>query len=265
MPDRYKTNETLMAATREKIPAAAIDWLAAVRRPLEKLTRAALSGDVTDAEFRAMVEQFSASLPGLMGDIDHTPIATLMEHSMGAAMANGLTARSPKEIKAKLPWQTEAWLAAQKRRKNGQFGEGDGSLRKPAKPIELGQPWQGTRDQMKARAMDAMKKIKTMQHPESKAEMQMNGEARKKSLIQAKTPADFMVAANLDSIFLNSRKNPPEPDTKNRPDTKAFHTFDAKVRIGRADHNVRITAIERPGNDALHFKLIHIRRKKTGT
>ncbi len=270
---RHKDNEKLQAAVRGEIPKAAVKWLAAVRSPLEELTMAALSGKVTDAEFVAMVGKFSKRLPKLMRKIDHAALAEVMEKGMGAALANGLTARNPKsqnsklkeEKRAKLPWEEDTYLAAQKRRKNGQFGEGDGTGAKAGKPVDLGQAWEGDRGQMKSRAMEAMRKMKTMQHPESKAEIAMNGEARKKTLIQAKKPEDFMVAANLDKIFLNSRKNTPTPDTKRRPDTKAFHTFDAKVRINRADHNVRITAIERPGDEALHFKLIHIRKKKMGT
>jgi hypothetical protein len=92
---RHKENERLMAATREKIPGAAVRWLAAVREPLEILTMAAVSPDVSDGQFVELVEAFSESLPGLMGEIDHAALAELMEGSMGAAMANGLTARTP--------------------------------------------------------------------------------------------------------------------------------------------------------------------------
>lgn len=132
---RFKEGEKLMAATRAQIPGAAVRWLAAVREPLEILTMAAVSPDVSDAQFVELVEAFSESLPGLMETMDHAALAELMEEAMGAAMANGLTARNPKpetlnpkeEKRAKLPWESEAYLAAQKRRKNGQIGEGDGS------------------------------------------------------------------------------------------------------------------------------------------
>jgi hypothetical protein len=124
---RHKTGEKLMAATRDRIPGAAVRWLAAVREPLEILTMAAVSPDVSDEQFLELVESFSESLPGLMGKMDHGALAELMEGGMGAAMANGLTARNPNEEKrAKLPWEGDVYLAAQKRRKNGQFGEGDG-------------------------------------------------------------------------------------------------------------------------------------------
>ena len=94
MENRFKDGEKLMAATRAKIPEAAVKWLAAARSPLEKLTMAALSGEVTDEEFRAMVKKFSKSLPGLLPKMDHAAIADLMEQGMGAAMANGIAARS---------------------------------------------------------------------------------------------------------------------------------------------------------------------------
>ena len=133
MPQRFHTGEKLLAATRAQIPTAAIKWLAAIRTPLEKLTIAATTGQVTEAEFQALVRQFSASLPSLLGKMDHSALATLMEAGMGAALANGYTARhQPPEDKnqktqtAKLPWETAPHLAAQKRKNNGQFGEGNG-------------------------------------------------------------------------------------------------------------------------------------------
>jgi hypothetical protein len=89
---RHKTGEKLMAATRAEIPRAAVKWLAAVREPLEILTMAAVSPDVSDEQFAELVEAFSESLPGLLGKMDHAALAELMEGSMGAAMANGLTA-----------------------------------------------------------------------------------------------------------------------------------------------------------------------------
>jgi hypothetical protein len=91
---RHKTGEKLMAATRAEIPRAAVKWLAAVREPLEILTMAAVSPDVSDDQFVELVEAFSESLPGLLGKMDHEALAELMEGSMGAAMANGLTART---------------------------------------------------------------------------------------------------------------------------------------------------------------------------
>lgn len=131
---RFREGERLMAATRAEIPGAAVRWLAAVREPLEILTMAAVSPDVSDEQFVELVEAFSESLPGLFGKMDHAALAELMEGGMGAAIANGLTARDQgagdrgrEEKRAKLPWEKDAYLAAQKRRKNGQFGEGDGT------------------------------------------------------------------------------------------------------------------------------------------
>jgi hypothetical protein len=129
--NRFQQAERLAAATREEIPKVAVRWLAAARAPLEKLTVAALDPDLTDEAFLQLVDGFSKSLPGLLDEMDHDALATLMEHGMGAGMANGISQRSAvssqrEEKRAKLPWETEVWLGAQRRRKNGQFGEGDG-------------------------------------------------------------------------------------------------------------------------------------------
>lgn len=91
---RFSTLAKLQAATRAAIPGAAVAWLAALRQPLEKLTMAAMDPALTDAEFSAMVETFSASLPGLLEAMDHDALAKLMEDGMGAAMANGIAARA---------------------------------------------------------------------------------------------------------------------------------------------------------------------------
>lgn len=117
--NRFQTAEKLMAATRAQIPRAAVRWCAAVRQPLEILTMAALSPDVSDEQFTELVEAFSESLPGLMESMDHAALAELMEAGMGAAMANGLTARDQvqEEKRAKLPWEEDAWLAAKGRGK----------------------------------------------------------------------------------------------------------------------------------------------------
>lgn len=90
---RYRDGEKLQAAARAEMPAAAVRWLANVREPLQVLTMAALSPDVTDDEFATLVESFSESLPGMLEKIDHGAIAELLEKSMGAAMANGMAAR----------------------------------------------------------------------------------------------------------------------------------------------------------------------------
>lgn len=126
MADRFKETERIMAATRKEIPAAAVKWLAAARTPLEKLTMAALSGEVTDEEFVKMVGEFSESLPGLLDKMDHAAIAEPLEAGMGAAMANGIARRiedTPgKEVKAKLPWEEEAWLASRGKGKGKKCG-----------------------------------------------------------------------------------------------------------------------------------------------
>ena len=98
--NRYRELEKLQAATRAELPRAAVAWLAAARTPLETLTMAALNPSITDADFLAMVEKFSAALPGLMEKMDHSAIATLMENAMGASMANGIAQRESTKSKA---------------------------------------------------------------------------------------------------------------------------------------------------------------------
>lgn len=91
--DRFKQAEKLAAATREEIPKVAVQWLAAARAPLEKLTMAAMDPDLSDEEFLTLVKDFSDSLPGLLDEMDHDALAKLMEHGMGAGMANGISQR----------------------------------------------------------------------------------------------------------------------------------------------------------------------------
>ena len=91
--NRYQEAEILAATVREQIPSTAVRWLAAVREPLEGLTTAALDPAVSDEDFTALVETFSASLPGLLETMDHAALAELMEGGMGAAMGNGIARR----------------------------------------------------------------------------------------------------------------------------------------------------------------------------
>ena len=273
---RHKTGEKLMAATREKLPGAAVRWLAAVREPLEILTMAALSADVSDTQFTELVEDFSASLPGLMETMDHEALAELLEASMGAAMANGLTARDKQEKRAKLPWEADAYLAAQKRRKNGEFGEGDGpGGGKDENPLNIGKLMEGSEASIKQRAKEAMKALpKVLSHPETGFEFEMNGDAIRKTLQQAigkgKGAPDLTAATQMGKIFLDSKKNPPEPDRKNHHGVKAFHTFSTRIRVGGVNREAIITVTEyEPNNDPSkqipHFKVFRLRSMKKGT
>jgi len=107
MPDartRHRDAERLAATVRGRLPRAVIPWLAAVRREMESLTTAALSGDLSDEDFRALVEKTAAALPALMDRMDHDALAGLLEEGMGAAMANGIAARMedvPRSLRAK--------------------------------------------------------------------------------------------------------------------------------------------------------------------
>jgi hypothetical protein len=91
--NRFQQAEELAAAAREELPRRAERWLAAARTPLETLTMAALDPSIPDEEFVAMVDRFSKELPGLFDQLDHDAIAELMEDTMGASMANGISQR----------------------------------------------------------------------------------------------------------------------------------------------------------------------------
>jgi hypothetical protein len=93
--NRFRETEALAATVRNEIPRAAVRWLAAVRTPLEGLTTAALDEGISDEAFLVLVESFSASLPALLETLDHAALGELMETSMGAAMGNGIAARTP--------------------------------------------------------------------------------------------------------------------------------------------------------------------------
>lgn len=116
--NRYRELEKLQETVRSEIPSVAVDWLAAVRKEMEKLTKAALSGDLTDEQFRALVEKTSKRLPELLDKMNHEALSGLMEKGMGAAMANGMAERlktaRPKtqEKRAKLPWEKDVLLGA---------------------------------------------------------------------------------------------------------------------------------------------------------
>lgn len=116
--NRYRTLETLQANTRDALPSAAVLWLAAVRIEMEKLTKAALSGEVSDEEFLALVEETSKGLPDLLDRMDHDALARLMEDSMGAAMANGMSARMNKHT-AQSPWSVGGLLFGSRKKGRG--------------------------------------------------------------------------------------------------------------------------------------------------
>jgi len=90
---RFRDLETYQESVRSELPGVAVSWLAAVRVEMEKLTKAALSGEVSDEEFLRMVEDLSKRMPDLLEKMNHDSLAKLMEDSMGGAMANGMAAR----------------------------------------------------------------------------------------------------------------------------------------------------------------------------
>lgn len=90
---RFRDAEELAGTVRTDLPTVALAWLANVRKEMEKLTMAALNGEVSDAEFRALVEATSKRLPEMLDEMDTTALENLMEGAMGAAMANGIAQR----------------------------------------------------------------------------------------------------------------------------------------------------------------------------
>lgn len=121
--NRHRQAEELSARVREELPRVAVQWLAALRRPLEELTRAALAHDLPDAAFRALVEEFSRRLPSLMEELDHDALAAPMEEAMGAAMANGIAARLTPARQAKSPWSRATYEAGRGNRRGKRCGD----------------------------------------------------------------------------------------------------------------------------------------------
>jgi hypothetical protein len=260
--DRFKQTERLAAATRGEIPKVAVRWLAAARDPLERLTMAALDPDLTDEAFLALVEKFSNSLPGLLDTMDHAALANLMEEGMGAAMANGIAGRAAPPgppMKAKLPWETDAWLAGNKNHdsKDGRFS------RNPGGSLNLrGAKWEGSRDEMKKRAAVAMKGFPTLSHPESGMEMKPSREGIRKSLFAMRHPHEFMAAARMPEIFLHSSKAGSSPDRKGRREIKSFHTFEAAISFGKSRYRAEIITREIHGKDELKFYQLRLHPEK---
>lgn len=265
--NRYRELEKLQSATRARIPEAAVAWLAAVRGPLEELTVAALSGTVTDAEFAERVKAFAESLPDLMESMDHDALGKLMEESMGAAMAAGLSARRQKtgrqkteDLKGKLPWEVEAWLAG--RGKGKRCGNSWIPAWKECR-VNFGDSlWTGDAKGLHTRAEAEMKAVKTaVQHPESGVEMAVTGDGINKTLHAMRSPEEFMAAAEVVKLFIHSAKvGDGEPDRKGRPEIKAYHKFETKIRIAKKDRTAEITTKELNGDPIHRLKLIRFKR-----
>lgn len=268
MADRFKDMEKLAAATRKRIPGAAVLWLAALRKPLEKLTMAALDPALSDEDFRALVEKFAKDLPGLMDELNHDELAKLMEDGMGAAMANGIGQRSAasgqrEEKKAKLPWETDVLLGGNKKRdRRGRFARKDGGGDASPEPVKIKERvWEGTPREMHRRAAEMMRGGKTLQHPASGAEMKVTEDGIRKSLHGMRSPAEFMAAAHVASLYLHSRKiDSGEPDRKQRRGIQAFHRFEARAMIGGKSHTVEIITKELAGREAYHLKQLRIKK-----
>jgi hypothetical protein len=91
--NRHKQAEALASTVRAEIPRVAVQWLAAARAPLEKLTTAALDPNLSDEDLLSQIDAFIKKLPELMDELDHDALAKLMENGMGAAMGNGIAKR----------------------------------------------------------------------------------------------------------------------------------------------------------------------------
>lgn len=130
--------------------------------------------------------------------------------------------------------------------------------------LKISEPdWTGSKKSMKARALESMAKIKKpMSHPGTGLEVSMNREARKKTILQAKSTHALMAANILPHIFLNSEYSGHTTDRKERPEIKAFHSFKTNVSFGKNNYTAEITATEYTNEEVLHFKVLHLRPKK---
>lgn len=91
--DRHRAGEQISAAAREGLPQVLRGWAAPVRREVEKLLAAALDPGTSDADFLELVEKSAEDAPGLLAGMPLDSLAGPLADAMGAAAANGLSAR----------------------------------------------------------------------------------------------------------------------------------------------------------------------------
>jgi hypothetical protein len=259
MKTRFRDAEKLAATVRDGLAPVAIEWLVAIREEMEKLTRAALAGDITEEDFRAMVADTSARMPALLEQMDHQALATHLEGAMGAAMGNGIAARAKEEKRAKLPWETDAWLGAGGKGKK--CGDSHIAAWKKCRPKFREQEWEGTPKQMQARAAEAMKALPIMQHPESGIEMRVTGDGINKSLREMRRPHEFMAAARLPELYLHAViKGRLEPDRKLRRNIEGFQRFEVELSFGASSYTAEIISKKLTGEETHHLKQVRLKK-----
>jgi len=252
--DRYTALEKLQAAARREMAPAALAQFAPFREFAEELAQAALTG--TDADFLRMLlsRDLERKPARLLREADPAPLALALERSMAPALVGGATGHAPppprlRRVQAGGKGKPcgDSWIAQDKECR-----------------LKISEPdWEGDTASMKARALASMAKVKTLSHPSTGIEMSMNREARKKTVLQAKSVHAYMAADRLTEIFLHSEPNgPPQPDRKGRKEIKPFHYFTANVSFGKSHYTAEITTTEYIGEETHHFKVLHLRPKK---
>ncbi len=245
--DRYAALERLQARAHRQLPAAAREQFAPFRTLASEWARLAVSG--TDADLLSLLlDQGTTRAPArLLRSADPAPIARALEQAMAPALLTGATTRQPRQVRA----------AA---------GKPCGNSFIPAWKecrLKISEPdWTGDAGAMKTRALESMAKIrKPLSHPGTGIEMSMNREARKKTVLQAKSTHAYMAAGHLTEIFLHSSYKGHTPDKKARRQIKAFHEFETSVAFGTTVYTATITTTEYVGQETHHFKVLHLRPK----
>lgn len=81
----------LQHRVRQQLSAVLDNWLASARTELEKLTRAAADGTVSDEDFLRILKDFASDPLRLVKLMNPSALASALEDAMGTAMAVGKT------------------------------------------------------------------------------------------------------------------------------------------------------------------------------
>jgi len=81
--------EQLVNRVIEDLTGVEEQWLGGVKPAFRRLCAAALSAEVTDAEFVRTLERAQRQMPELFGKLKHEAVATALEKAMGAGCVNG--------------------------------------------------------------------------------------------------------------------------------------------------------------------------------
>lgn len=245
-----------MAAARREAAPAALAQFAPWRKLASEWARVALHG--SDDDFRhLLIDADTARLPArLLRQADAAPVAAALERAMGAALVSGATGHAAPPPRLR---RTRTVRAGEGKRCGNSYISADKECR-----LKISGPeWTGSKDSMKARALESMAAIKKpLSHPETGIEMSMNRQARKKTVLQAKSTHAYMAAGNLTEIFLHSEHAGSSPDRKGREEIAAFHSFKTQVSFGKSNYIAEVTTTEYVGDPVHHFKVLHLRPKK---